>query len=171
LIHTPKILFLDEPTNGVDPISRRDFWKILYELKRDQVTIVVSSTYLDEVDRCHRVALFDRGRVRLVMEPLAMRGLMRGTLFSLTCSNRQQALKVLKTLPQVQNPSIFGTGIHFTLIQSSDLALVNASLTQAGLIEVRIEETIPGLEDVYLALMEKDGEQGFKDSRGPGVEG
>jgi ABC-2 type transport system ATP-binding protein len=163
LIHTPKILFLDEPTNGVDPISRRDFWKILYELKRDQVTIVVASTYLDEVDRCHRVALFDRGRVRLVMEPLAMRQLMTGTLFSLTCSNRQQALKVLKTLPQVQNPSIFGTGIHFTLTRAADLEVVHTALQAAGLTAIQMEETTPSLEDVYLTLMEKEGEQGSKD--------
>ena len=90
LIHTPRVLFLDEPTNGVDPVSRRDFWKILYELKREQVTIVVASTYLDEVDRCHRVALFDHGRVRLVMEPLALRGLMKGYLFNLSLSDRRR---------------------------------------------------------------------------------
>ena len=168
LIHTPKILFLDEPTNGVDPVSRRDFWKILYELKREQVTIVVASTYLDEVDRCHRVALFDRGRVRLVMEPLAMRTLMTGTLFKLTCSNRRQALKLLRTLPQVQNPSVFGAGIHFTLADPSGSNDIHASLTAAGLTEVQIEETPPGLEDVYLALME---ETGFKGPRGQGSKG
>ncbi|MCX5878257.1 MAG: ABC transporter ATP-binding protein, partial [Deltaproteobacteria bacterium] len=80
LIHTPKVLFLDEPTNGVDPVSRRDFWKILYELHREGVTILVASTYLDEADRCHRVALFDRGKVRLVMEPLSLRSLVKGHL-------------------------------------------------------------------------------------------
>ena len=101
LIHTPKVLFLDEPTNGVDPISRRDFWKILYELKRDRVTIVVASTYLDEADRCHRVALFDRGQARLVMEPLAMRGLLTGQLYNVTVADRHLALKVLKGLPLV----------------------------------------------------------------------
>ena len=115
LIHTPKIIFLDEPTNGVDPVSRRDFWKILYELKRDRVTILVSSTYLDEADRCHRVALFEKGRVSIVMEPLAMRGLMKGRLYDLRVDQRRPALKILRELPYVHSAAVFGAGLHFSL--------------------------------------------------------
>ena len=155
LIHRPKVLLLDEPTNGVDPVSRRDFWKILYELKRDQVTIVVASTYLDEIDRCHRVALFDHGRVRLVMEPLALRGLLKGYLFNLILSDRRGALKLLRGIPQVVNPSIFGAGIHFTLQSETDLSGVEKALDAKGLGPWNLEPIRPSLEDVYLSLLEK----------------
>ncbi|MEW6665960.1 MAG: ABC transporter ATP-binding protein [Thermodesulfobacteriota bacterium] len=157
LIHSPRVLFLDEPTNGVDPVSRRDFWKILYEMKREQVTIVVSSTYLDEVDRCHRVALFDRGRIRLIMQPMAMRGLMRGRLFGLVVADRQKALKILRGLSQVLNSSVFGAGIHFSLRGDSELSEVRDALAGAGLPPERLEPIPPALEDVYLSLVREEG--------------
>lgn len=157
LIHTPKVLFLDEPTNGVDPVSRRDFWKILYELKRERVTIVVASTYLDEADRCHRVAMFDRGRARLVMEPLAMRGLLTGQLFNLTVADRRLALKVLKGLPRILGFSIFGAGIHVSLAAAEDLPGLIQGLKDAGVSPVEAEPIEPTLEDVYLSLLEGGG--------------
>jgi ABC-2 type transport system ATP-binding protein len=159
LIHTPKVLFLDEPTNGVDPVSRRDFWKILYELKREKVTMVVASTYLDEADRCHRVAFFDRGRARMVMEPLELRKLLKDQLFNLTVTDRRKALGVLKTLPPVGNPYVFGTGIHFFLRNTDDLSGVEKGLAAEGMTDGRIEAIRPGLEDVYLSLLEGKGEE------------
>jgi ABC-2 type transport system ATP-binding protein len=157
LIHTPKALFLDEPTNGVDPVSRRDFWKILYELRREKVTIVVASTYLDEADRCHRVAFFDRGRVRIIGEPLELRKLLKGRLFKLTTPDRRKALGLLKTMPEVLHPYVFGTGIHFLLGESGDASAVKTSLGSADLREVTIERIQPSLEDVYLSLLQQDG--------------
>src|SRR4030042_388746 len=133
LIHTPKLLFLDEPTNGVDPVSRRDFWKILYELHREGVTILVASTYLDEADRCHRVALFDRGKVRLVMEPLSLRNLVKGYLFDLKTPERRKAMRILKSSPRVVQASLFGAGIHFSLREAADLSYIEHDLTSAGL--------------------------------------
>jgi len=155
LIHTPKVLFLDEPTNGVDPVSRRDFWKILYELKREKVTIVVASTYLDEADRCHRVAFFDRGKVRMVMEPLQVRNLLKAPLFNLTSRDRRKALGRLKTLAEVRNPYVFGTGIHFFLSDPAHVPELEASLASEGLRDVVIEQIQPSLEDVYLSLLEE----------------
>ncbi|MEW6264875.1 MAG: ABC transporter ATP-binding protein [Thermodesulfobacteriota bacterium] len=153
LIHRPNVLFLDEPTNGVDPVSRRDFWKILYELKREQVTVVVASTYLDEADRCHRVALFDQGRVRLVMEPLAMRALLPGRLYNLVCPDRRSALKLIRGLPQAISPSIFGAGLHFSLADEAELPRVTGALAAAGVRDYRLEPIAASLEDVYLALI------------------
>jgi drug efflux transport system ATP-binding protein len=158
LIHTPKVLFLDEPTNGVDPVSRRDFWKILYELHRENVTILVASTYLDEADRCHRVALFDRGRVRLVMEPLSLRSLVKGYLFDLKTAERRKAMRILKTSPRVVQASLFGAGIHFSLKESEDLAPVEKELASSGLGAFRLEAIQPSLEDVYLSLVEGNRE-------------
>jgi ABC-2 type transport system ATP-binding protein len=156
LIHTPKVLLLDEPTNGVDPVSRRDFWKILYELKREQVTIVVASTYLDEADRCHRIAMFENGEARLVMQPLAMRGLMQGALFNITVSNRPDALTVLRKLPQVKQSSVFGAGIHVRVETPDDLDGLEQVLADDGIKLMDIEPIEPTLEDVYLSLMASD---------------
>ena len=154
LIHSPRVLLLDEPTNGVDPVSRRDFWKILYELKREQVTIVVASTYLDEVDRCHRVALLDKGKVQLLMDPLSMRGLMTGSLFRLKVLDRQKAIRVLKGIPRVLNPSVFGAGIHFSLREEADLTSVREML-ERNQVEVQgLEPIQPSLEDVYLSMVQ-----------------
>jgi len=158
LIHTPKVLFLDEPTNGVDPVSRRDFWKILYELHRENVTILVASTYLDEADRCHRVALFDRGRARLVMEPLNLRSLVKVHLFDLKTAERRKAMRILKTSPKVVQASLFGAGIHFSLKESEDLAPVEKELASSGLGVFRLEAIQPSLEDVYLSLVEGNRE-------------
>jgi len=154
LIHTPKVLFLDEPTNGVDPVSRRDFWKILYELHREGVTILVASTYLDEADRCHRVALFDRGQVRLVMEPLNLRSLVKSQLFELKTPERRKAMRVLKSSPRVVQASLFGAGIHFSLRETEDLPPVEKELTSSGLGTFHLEPIQPSLEDVYLSLVE-----------------
>lgn len=156
LIHTPKVLFLDEPTNGVDPVSRRDFWKILYELKRENVTIIVASTYLDEADRCHKVALFDRGKVRLVMEPLAMRDLMDGVLYDLTVSDRREAIKLLRKISQVRSVNIFGAGVHVLLDSADSLSAVQSGLSSAGLTVHEAEKIQPALEDVYLSLLKND---------------
>lgn len=154
LIHTPKILFLDEPTNGVDPVSRRDFWKILYELHREKVTILVASTYLDEADRCHRVALFDRGRVRLVMEPLGLKNLLKGHLFGLKTMERRKAIRLLKTSPRVLQASLFGAGIHFSLRDTEDLSAIKQDLASSGIGDFQMESIQPSLEDVYLSLVE-----------------
>jgi ABC-2 type transport system ATP-binding protein len=158
LIHTPKVLFLDEPTNGVDPVSRRDFWKILYELHREKVTILVSSTYFDEADRCHRVALLDQGKVRLVMDPLSLRSLVRGQLFDLKTPERRKAMRVLKSSPRVVQASLFGAGIHFSLREAADLSPVENELTSSGLTAFHLEPIQPSLEDVYLSLVEGNRE-------------
>lgn len=158
LIHTPRVLFLDEPTNGVDPVSRRDFWKILYELHREKVTILVASTYLDEADRCHRVALFDRGKVRLVMEPLSLRSLVKGHLFDLKTGERRKAMKILKTSPKVLQASLFGAGIHFSLREAEDLSPIEKALASSGLDTFHLEAIQPSLEDVYLSLVEGNRE-------------
>jgi ABC-2 type transport system ATP-binding protein len=158
LIHTPQVLFLDEPTNGVDPVSRRDFWKILYELHREKVTILVSSTYLDEADRCHRVALFDRGSARLVMEPLGLRSLIQGHLFDLKTADRRKAIRILKGSPRVNQASLFGAGIHFSLQTAEDLSPVKSELASSGIGDFHIQPIQPSLEDVYLSLVEGNRE-------------
>jgi ABC-2 type transport system ATP-binding protein len=159
LIHTPRILFLDEPTNGVDPVSRRDFWKLLYELNREKVTIVVATTYLDEADRCHRLALLDHGRARAVMTPLELRGLAPDRLFRLKVSDRREALKRLRERPEVAHPNIHGPAVHFGLRQGFNPEPVTAALTEAGLTVFELRPITPSLEDAYLALLDREARE------------
>ena len=153
LIHTPRVLFLDEPTNGVDPVSRRDFWKILYELKREHVTIVVASTYLDEADRCHRIAMFENGSTKLIMPPMDMRRLMKGILLNLTVTDRPAAIHALRRIPLVRQSSVFGSGIHVSITKQEDLAALKQGLSDFGITDFEMDRIQPTLEDIYLSLV------------------
>jgi ABC-2 type transport system ATP-binding protein len=113
----------------------------------------VASTYLDEVDRCHRVALFDKGKIRLLMAPPDMRSLITGNLFNLIAPDRQRALKALRSVDGVLRSSVFGTGIHFTMQEGSDVSEVERSLLLAGLSSFEVKPIAPTLEDVYLSLI------------------
>ena len=112
LMHTPSVLFLDEPTAGVDPVSRRDFWLILYELLRQGVTIVVSTPYMDEAERCNRVAFIDKGKVIVTDTPEALRARMPGELLALVATPQRAARTILAALPAVQSVEIFGERLH-----------------------------------------------------------
>ena len=112
LIHTPKVLFLDEPTNGVDPVSRRDFWRILYHLLREKVTIFVSTAYLDEAERCNRVALIHRGRLLACGTPDEVKRLMRGTILEIRADEPRQAVAVLEGGWPAVSVGLFGDRVH-----------------------------------------------------------
>ena len=154
LIHTPEVLFLDEPTTGVDPVSRRDFWKILYELLRGGVTIFVSTPYMDEAERCGRVALMDRGRVRLCDTPEALRGRMQGRLLELVAIPQRRAREVLAQLPGIAGIQVFGNRLHLWLRDGGvDETAVCAHLGRNGIEACEIRTIAPGLEDVFVSLL------------------
>ncbi len=112
LIHTPKVLFLDEPTNGVDPVSRRDFWRILYQLLREKVTIFVSTAYLDEAERCSRVGLIHKGKLLAVGTPDELKRLMRGTILEIRAAIPRRATVVLRKELGADSVSLFGDKVH-----------------------------------------------------------
>ncbi len=118
LIHTPKVLFLDEPTNGVDPVSRRDFWRILYQLLREKVTIFVSTAYLDEAERCNRVGLIHRGRLLACGTPDEVKKLMRGTILEIRAEEPRQAVTVLKERLPAVSVGLFGDRVHVVSIEA-----------------------------------------------------
>jgi ABC-2 type transport system ATP-binding protein len=154
LIHTPEVLFLDEPTTGVDPVSRRDFWKILYDLLRAGVTVFVSTPYMDEAERCGRVALIDRGRVHLCDTPEALKGRMRGTLLELAANPQRPARDVLSRMPGVSGIQVFGDRLHLWLREAAvDEAAVCAYLTNHGITDCATRRVAPGLEDVFVSLL------------------
>jgi ABC-2 type transport system ATP-binding protein len=151
LIHTPRLLLLDEPTFGVDPISRRDLWLILHEMVAEGVTIVVSTSYLDEAERCDRVALLQEGRVMALDSPAALQARLKGELLVVRTSDARQAREHLRTLTGVRRASLFGETVHVLLEAGSD-ADVRAALEDAGIVVNAVERGEPSLEDLFIDL-------------------
>jgi ABC-2 type transport system ATP-binding protein len=154
LVHTPEILFLDEPTNGVDPVSRRDFWRILYDLLREGVTIFVSTAYLDEAERCHRIGLMHQGRLLSIGSPKEIKDLMKGELWEVRCERRMKAVEILKDLSGVKGAGIFGDKIH-VLLEDGDGAReeMERELRQTGFEVLSLRKIPPSLEDVFIAIV------------------
>lgn len=160
LIHTPKVLFLDEPTNGVDPVSRRDFWRILYQLLREKVTIFVSTAYLDEAERCNRLALLDRGRIIGLGTPDEIKRMMRGTILEVRVSQPRKATELLRdALGAGTSVGQFGDRVHLvTQDPQGWREKADALLRQAGLNVTGITRIEPSLEDVFISVIAAGGE-------------
>jgi ABC-2 type transport system ATP-binding protein len=159
LIHTPKVLFLDEPTNGVDPVSRRDFWRILYRLLREKVTIFVSTAYLDEAERCNRVALIDRGKMLACGTPDEVKKLMRGTILEIRCEQPRRASALLKEKMTGVSVGLFGDRVHVVghLPEEQISSAAKSFLADAGLPATGMRQIEPTLEDVFVSVLaEKD---------------
>ncbi len=154
LIHTPKILFLDEPTNGVDPVSRRDFWRILYQLLREKVTILVSTNYLDEAERCNRLGLIHRGKLLAFGTPDEVKKLMCGTIIEIRSSQPRKASALLREQLEADSVSLFGDRIHI-VTQDPEKTLVQGKkvLAEAGLEISNIGPIEPALEDVFVSAL------------------
>jgi ABC-2 type transport system ATP-binding protein len=154
LVHTPKVLFLDEPTNGVDPVSRRDFWRILYQLLRRKVTIFVSTAYLDEAERCSRLALVHAGRLLACGTPDEVKRLMQGAILEIRSSQPRRAMAVLRqSLPEI-SAGLFGDRIHVVTDDPSRAAdRVQAVLASAALPPSAIRPIEPSLEDVFVSVL------------------
>jgi ABC-2 type transport system ATP-binding protein len=156
LLHHPQILFLDEHTNGVDPVSRRDFWAILYQLVKDGMTVLVTTAYLDEAERCNRVGLLDRGRLVRCDSPGLLRKQFEGQCYELQCLDRNAARKLLQDQPGVVSVEPSGGILHLFLSAGiTSPAHLGQLLEQNGLGPVEIKEIIPSLEDVFIALIRK----------------
>jgi len=160
LIHTPQLLVLDEPTTGVDPVSRRDFWKILAQLQREGLTLLVTTPYLDEAERCQRVALMDRSRILDVSTPDAVRAQAKGAMVEILAHPKRRALEILKAHHDVSDVEAFGERVHAALPEVEPAAAaawvdrVAAELRGQGL-EVVSARPIPhSLEDVFIARIQ-----------------
>lgn len=154
LMHTPEVLFLDEPTTGVDPVSRRDFWRILYSLLGRGMTLLVSTPYMDEAERCNRVALMDQGRIVECDTPDALKRRMRGELLELICSPQRRAAEVLSALSGVLSVQVFGERLHVWVEDAvRDLPAVESALGGAGITTEHTRRVVPGLEDVFVSMV------------------
>jgi len=154
LIHQPEVLLLDEPTFGVDPISRRDLWLILHEMVEEGVTVLVSTSYLDEAERCDRVALLDGGRILALDTPQKLLTLLPGEVASVQIPNPRPARDHIRRMPGVISTALFGSSVHALLadgVEGKDR--LAAALEEAGLRPTSIEIVEPSLEDVFLHLV------------------
>ncbi|HEY6006979.1 MAG TPA: ABC transporter ATP-binding protein [Geobacteraceae bacterium] len=163
LIHTPQILFLDEPTNGVDPVSRRDFWRILNRLLKDGVTIFVTTAYLDEADRCHRVGLIHKGRLLACDTPDELKSLMRGTILEVRSDNARIAAHLLREALPAADVGLFGDRVHVVCDDPDRTeAGISAQLTRAGIQVLGLRPIEPSLEDVFVSVLndQRGGDHG-----------
>lgn len=150
LVHHPDILLLDEPTFGVDPISRRDLWLILHEMVAEGVTVFVTTAYMDEAERCDRVALLDHGRIVAIDTPETLQQSYAGEMLAVRVSDRRAAAAALARVPEVRRAAVFGDTIHVTLGSRALWPRAAQALAAAGVHVLETAEATPSLEDVFI---------------------
>jgi ABC-2 type transport system ATP-binding protein len=156
LVHEPKVIVLDEPTTGVDPVSRREFWKLLSQFLAQGITIVMSTPYLDEAERCSRIALLHEGRLLALDQPNRLRTSLAGTLFEVIVASPREALDKLANRPGIASAQVFGDRLHVWIDRSepgSARLLLDSSIQSAGLTASAIRSIVPSLEDVFIARL------------------
>lgn len=154
LIHTPEVLFLDEPTNGVDPVSRRDFWKILYDLLKEGVTIIVSTAYLDEAERCTRMGLIHRGKILIADNPPAVKNSFGYPMIELWLENSRDAIDMVRGIDGVRSVSIYGDRLHVALSNTDVSSGLIARLKESSIKINSLREIVPSIEDIFISRVE-----------------
>jgi ABC-2 type transport system ATP-binding protein len=155
LVHEPDLIILDEPTTGVDPVSRREFWKLLSEFLDRGMTILMSTPYLDEAERCTRVALIHEGRALAVDTPAHLRRLVPGRMLEVIGADPTLGAGIALALPGVSSAHAFGERLHVTLDRDSDAAVdaFTEAIAGTSLSQVRVRPMLPSLEDVFIAQL------------------
>jgi ABC-2 type transport system ATP-binding protein len=161
ILHEPPILFLDEPTGGVDPLSRRQFWRLIDTLSKQGVTVLVTTHYLDEAERCHRVALIHAGRLAAIGTTREVKQIFEGRpIVEVRGAEPVRLMRALDAMEEVEKTSLFGTAVHAVLKNTSaGPEAVAARLRQQGLAVESVDEVVPSLEDVFLDVVDKAGGQ------------
>lgn len=158
ILHDPPVLFLDEPTSGVDPIARRGFWELIYQLSAAGRTIFVSTHYMDEAEYCHRLALMYRGRVVALGAPAELKAALAGReIIYLEPGDIPAAMTALQNRSGIFDAAVFGAGLHVA-VDSAESAIphIRAALSNAGIPVRRLEVIDPSMEDVFAAVIEKE---------------
>jgi drug efflux transport system ATP-binding protein len=154
LIHTPKIILLDEPTTGVDPVSRRDFWIILSSLLKQGITIVITTPYLDEAERSTRVGLINQGQLMTADTPQKVKGLMKEAVFEIVCSDFRRARDLLQQVQEVKEVQLFGDRLNVVVTSAEASRLpIQKRLAQAGITISDWRVIPPSLENVFISLL------------------
>lgn len=152
LIHRPKILLLDEPTTGVDAVSRSEFWDMLATLRQKGITILVSTSYMDEAERCERIALINAGRILKVDTPQRLVEGIGERLYNASAGEMYPLLMALRSMPEVRNCYTFGATLHVVAGDGFDAARITADLQRQGLTDVRISPARGNIEDLFIKL-------------------
>jgi ABC-2 type transport system ATP-binding protein len=167
VIHEPKIVFLDEPTGGVDPISRRNFWDLINDLSQKGITVFVTTHYLDEAEYCNRIMMIEAGRIIAGGSPKELKtNYLTNTILEIECDNIEDALRILDRVDSIEHTAYFGRYLHATIAQpeienssiTSVIEEIKSTLKVEGSITVhRIEAITPSLEDVFVNMLVKEG--------------
>jgi ABC-2 type transport system ATP-binding protein len=160
ILHEPPIVFLDEPTGGVDPVSRRQFWTLIDQLSASGITVLVTTHYLDEAEHCHRIAIIHAGRLAALGSTSELKQVFAGrTILEVHSDDPVRAMRVLDGLPEVEKTSVFGTAVHAVVKGGSGLSVdrLRPRLSAAGVEVRRIEPVDPSLEDVFLEVVSEAG--------------
>ncbi len=158
MVHEPPILFLDEPTSGVDPMARRRFWDLIDGLARDGTTFLVSTHYMEEAEYCHRLILMNRARVIALDTPRALRRRLRVPILQLRVADAPTAVEVLTGGPGILEVAMFGRALHVTVEdEGAAQATIREVLGRAGISVVDIAPVEPSLEDVFVSLVRREG--------------
>jgi ABC-2 type transport system ATP-binding protein len=159
LIHRPRVLLLDEPTNGVDPVSRREFWAMLYDLVDSGVTVINSTAYLDEAERCHRIALMHRGRILMCDEPARLKSKMSGAVLSIVAPRPRAIREALAGEPGVNDVVLVGDAVD-TFVDDAERRIpeLRAAIESRGLEFFEIETVTPTIEDLFVEAVREPHE-------------
>jgi ABC-2 type transport system ATP-binding protein len=158
ILHEPPILFLDEPTSGVDPIARGAFWDLIYKLSGEGRTVFVSTHYMDEAENCHRLALMNRGRMVALGAPAELKRELGGrALVRLETSDPLETMRALEGAPELRDVAVFGGGLHVTTGDAvAGMARIREILATRGIGIRKLEPIEPSMEDVFVALIEAE---------------
>jgi ABC-2 type transport system ATP-binding protein len=162
VLHRPPILFLDEPTSGVDPVSRRQFWELIHTLAAEGVTVLVTTHYMDEAEYCNRLVLIFQGRIVASGSPTQLKQrAMTGALLLVECEPLGLALDVLQQTPDVRDAAVFGNALHVVVPDAhAAIPRLQAALSEQGVNVTKIEPIRPSLEDVFVSLTAAQGAAG-----------
>jgi ABC-2 type transport system ATP-binding protein len=154
VLHRPPIVFLDEPTSGVDPVSRRQFWELIHQMAAEGITVFVTTHYMDEAEYCNRLVLIDRGRIVAMGTPSELKTrFMKGQLLLVDCEPLGPALEALQSIPDVLDAAVFGSSLH-AVVTDADASMprIREFLQSRQIRLRRLEKILPGLEDVFVSL-------------------
>jgi ABC-2 type transport system ATP-binding protein len=156
LVHEPRLLVLDEPTTGVDPVSRREFWKLLAEFLAQGLTILLATPYLDEAERCSRVLFLNDGRTLALDEPARLQAAITGAVLEVVVADPRRALDRLRGVLGPGAVQLFGDRLHVNVDRADEAAAIEAKLRAAGMAPVSMRHVVPSLEDVFVDRLTKD---------------
>jgi len=158
ILHHPPVLFLDEPTAGVDPISRREFWDLIRAMAAEGTTVLVTTHYMDEAEHCHALAFIHQGRLIASGPPAELKAAWQGCLaeVEVEAAALLPALQLLQRQPQAREVAMFGAALHVTVERPEVLPALRAALEAGGIAVERLESVVPSLEDVFVSLMARE---------------